>query len=162
LRHGRRGESTFWLGRFEQGGRPASARTLDRHLYAAKAPRWPRQPASYRGCISLILYFLFSPSRRIRGERHVNPTQPIRRGAQGAAVANLQASLLRLPRRQVIRVSDTGHRALEKASAPTLRDRVCKTRSAKLIALSQKPSASRPGRRMDREHARERRLQQAR
>jgi hypothetical protein len=92
----------------------------------------------------------------------VNPTQPIQCGAHGAAVANLQESLLRLARRQVIRVSDTGHRALEKASAPALRDRVCKTRSAKLIALSQKPSASRPSRRMDREHARERRLQQAR
>jgi hypothetical protein len=92
----------------------------------------------------------------------VKPIQPIRRGAQGAAVANLQASLLRRPRRQVIRVSDTGHRALEKASAPALRDRVCKTRSATLVALLQKPFASLPGRHMDREHARERRLQQAR
>jgi hypothetical protein len=92
----------------------------------------------------------------------VNPIQPIRRGARGAAVANLQASSLRLPRRQVIRVSETGHRALKKASAPALRDRVCKTRSAKLIALSQKPFASLLGRRMDREHARARGLQQAR
>jgi hypothetical protein len=92
----------------------------------------------------------------------VSFTQPIRRGAQGAAVANLQASLPRLPRRQVIRISKTARRALEKAPAPALRDRLCKTRSAKLIALSQKPFASRPGRHMDREHARERRLQQAR
>jgi hypothetical protein len=92
----------------------------------------------------------------------VNPIQPIRRGAQGAAVANLQASLLRLARQQVIRVSDTGHRALEKASAPALRDRVCKTRSATLVALLQKPFASLPGRHMDREHARARRLPQAR
>jgi hypothetical protein len=92
----------------------------------------------------------------------VNPTQPIRRGAQGAAVANLQASLLRLARRQVIRASDTGHRALEKAPAPALRDRVCKNRSAKLIALSQKPFASLLGRHIDRKHARERRLQQGR
>ena len=92
----------------------------------------------------------------------MNPTQPIRRSAHGAAVANLQASLLRRPRRQVIRISDTGRRALEKAPAPALRDRVCKARSAKLIALLQKPSASRTGRHMDREHAREPRLQQAR
>ena len=92
----------------------------------------------------------------------MNPIQPIQCGAHGAAVANLQESLLRLPRWQIIRVSDTGHRAPEKASAPVLRDRVCKARSAKLIALSQKPFASRPGRHMGREHARERRLQQAR
>lgn len=88
--------------------------------------------------------------------------QPIRRGAQGAAVANLQASLLRLPRQPIIRISNTGHRALEKAPAPALRDRVCKTRSAKLIALSQKPFASVLGRYVDREHARVRRLRQAR
>jgi hypothetical protein len=90
--------------------------------------------------------------------RRVSFTQPIRRGAHGAAVANLQASLPRLPRRQVIRISYNGRRALEKAPAPALRDRVCKTRSAKLIALLQKPFASRPGRYMDREHARARGL----
>jgi hypothetical protein len=92
----------------------------------------------------------------------VSFTQPIRRGAQGAAVANLHASLLRRPRRQLIRISNTGRRAPEEAPATALRDRVCKTRSAKLIALSQKPFASLLGRYVDREHARVRRLRQVR
>jgi hypothetical protein len=73
----------------------------------------------------------------------MHPIEPVRRGAQGAAVAVLHAGLLLLLRKQIIGASDAARRALEKALAPEVRDQVYKDQTAKLVALVQKQFARR-------------------